>query len=278
VVSRRKAIVTGLVCVTVYATSALLSGHLSPLAKGPLLDGIGPPQPYRWVNPPPDLAATNQPPSSGVFHVPLKVGGSAQTAFVTSDNQVTVIVPEGAFAARPGQIEVILKVDPIDPATLSSPGKGLTVFGNAYRFAATYQPSGDRATLESPLDVIMLYPSTASLHASAHQLYVSPGGKEWTAQEGSDSLAAQQAEGALDALRPASDTAAPEPFVSQLRQSIPIQRLLDGRGQFSRQRQILQVDARFYDDLLRVTLRAQSAPRPNFGGFRCTVLGPRRDP
>jgi hypothetical protein len=35
--------------------------------------------------------------------------------------------------------------------------------------------------------------------------------------------------GALDALRPASDTAAPEPFVSQLRQSIPIQRLLDGK-------------------------------------------------
>jgi len=197
VVSRRKAVVAGLVFVIVYAALASLSEHLSPLARGPLLDGIGPPQPYRWVNPPPDLAATNQPPSSGVFHVPLKVGGSAQTAFVTSDNQVTVIVPGGAFAARPGQIEVILKVDPIDPATLSSPGKGLKVFGNAYRFTATYQPLGDRATLQSPLDVIMLYPSTASLHASVHQLYASPDGKKWTAQEGSDSLAAQQAEGPM---------------------------------------------------------------------------------
>jgi len=35
--------------------------------------------------------------------------------------------------------------------------------------------------------------------------------------------------GALDVLRPASDTAAPEPFISQLRLSIPIQRLLDGK-------------------------------------------------
>jgi hypothetical protein len=35
--------------------------------------------------------------------------------------------------------------------------------------------------------------------------------------------------GALDALRPASDTAAPEPFISHLRESIPIHRLLDGK-------------------------------------------------
>ena len=73
------AVVAGVGFVTSTARSPRC-GHLSSLAKGPLLDGIGPPQPYRWVNPPPDLAATNQPPWSGVFHVPLKVGGSAQTA------------------------------------------------------------------------------------------------------------------------------------------------------------------------------------------------------
>jgi hypothetical protein len=200
VVSRRGAIGAGLVSMAAYIALAAVSGHLSPLARGPLLDGIGPPQPYRWVNPPPDLAPDNVPPSSGVFHVPLEAGGSAQTAFVTSDNQVTLIVPEGAFAARTGQIEVTLDVDPLDPATLASPGKHLTIFGNAYRFRATYQPSGDKAPLKAPLDVIMLYPSTATLHASVHQIATSPDGREWTTQEGSDSLAAQQAEGPMPTL------------------------------------------------------------------------------
>ncbi len=198
--SRRKALVAGLVFMTVYATSALLSGHLSPLAKGPLLDGIGPPQPYRWVDPPPDLAATNQPPSSGVFHVPLDPNGSRPEVFVTSDNQITIVVPQGAFPLKAGQIEIVLKVTPLDPATLASPGANVSVFGNAYRLQATYQPSGARVDLKLPLDAILLYPVTPNLHASVHTLYTSPDGKTWTAQEGSDSLAQQQAEGPMPAL------------------------------------------------------------------------------
>ena len=198
--SRRKTVVAGLVCVTFYGALAALSGHLSPLAKGPLLDGIGPPQPYRWVNPPPDLAATNQPPSSGVFHVPLDPNGSRPEVFVTSDNQVTIVVPQGAFPTEAGQIEIVLKVTPLDPATLASPGANLTIFGNAYRLQATFQPSGDRVDLKLPLDAILLYPVTPDLHASVHKLYTSPNGKTWTAQEGSDSLAQQQAEGPVPAL------------------------------------------------------------------------------
>lgn len=198
--SRRSAVVAGLASVIVYAALAALSGHLSPLARGPLLDGIGPPQAYRWVDPPPDLASNNQPPSSGVFHVPLDADGSRPEVFVTSDNQVTVVVPKGAFDSEPGQIEVTLKVDPLDPATLKSPGEHLTIFGNAYRLQATYQPSGDEATVALPLDVILLYPVTPNLHASVHKLYTSPDGKKWAAQEGSDSLAQQQAEGPMPTL------------------------------------------------------------------------------
>jgi hypothetical protein len=200
VVSRRGVFVLGMVSVAVYAALAALSGRLSPLDRGPLLDGIGPPQPYRWVDPPPDLASSNEPPSSGVFHIPLGTGGSTAQTFVTSDNQVTIVVPKGAFADEPGQIEVTLKVDPLDPATLASPGKRLTIFGNAYRLRATYQPSGDTADLALPLDAILIYPVTPDLHASVHTLFTSPDGKEWTAQEGSDSLAQQQAEGPVPTL------------------------------------------------------------------------------
>ena len=76
----------------------------------------------------------------------------------------------------------------------------MTIFGNAYRLQATYQPSGDRVDLKLPLDAILLYPVTPNLHASVHKLYTSPDGKTWTAQEGSDSLAQQQAEGPMPAL------------------------------------------------------------------------------
>jgi len=200
VVSRRRAALAGVVIAAAYAALAALSGHLSPLARGPLLDGIGPPQAYRWVNPPPDLASGNQPPSSGVFHVPLGAGGSRPEVFVTSDNQVTVVVPKGAFDTKPGQVEVTLKVDPLDPETLGSPGARLTIFGNAYRLRATYQPSGDDATLTLPLDAILLYPVTPNLHASVHTVYTSTDGRTWATQEGSDSLAQQQAEGPVPSL------------------------------------------------------------------------------
>ena len=74
--NRRRLVLGGLAVAIAYAALAGLSGWLSPLARGPLLDGLGPPQPYRWVNPPPALASTNQPPSSAVFHVPLDANGS----------------------------------------------------------------------------------------------------------------------------------------------------------------------------------------------------------
>ena len=199
-VSRRTVFVAGAVAVAAYAALAGLSGHLSPLARGSILDGIGPPQAYRWVSPPPDLAPTNQRPSSGMFHVPLDANGSRPEVFVTSDNQVTVIVPKQAFAQKAGQIEVTLSVTPLDPAKLSSPGKALTIFGNAYRLKAIYQPSGDAVSLASPLDLVLLYPVTTNLHAATHQLYTTPDGKAWTKQEGSDSLAQQQAEGPMPTL------------------------------------------------------------------------------
>lgn len=198
--SSRRVLAVGLVVVAAYAGLAAFSGRLSPLARGSLLDGIGPPQAYRWTNPPADLAATNQPPSAGEFHVPLDPKGSRPEVFVTSDNQVTVVVPSKAFASQEGQIEVLLSVEPVDPATLTSPGKKVTLFGNAYQLTATYQPSGDPASLAVPMDLILLYPVTTNLHAATHQLFTSQDGTAWEEQEGSDSLAAQQAEGPMPEL------------------------------------------------------------------------------
>jgi hypothetical protein len=199
-VSRRRALAGGIAAVLAYAALAALSGWLSPLARGPLLDGLGPAQPYRWVSPPPALASTNQPPSSGSFHVPLDSNGSRPEVFVTSDNQITIIVPAKVFALKPGQIEVLLSVKPVDPAKLSPPGGGLSSFGNAYQLTAAYQPSGDAVDLSLPIEIVLVYPVTLKLHATRHQIATSPTGKAWTPQNGTDSTAQQQTEGPMTAL------------------------------------------------------------------------------
>jgi hypothetical protein len=198
---RRRAAALGLAVVATYALLAAISGRLSPLARGPLLDGIGPSQPYRWVSPPPDLASTNVQPSSGVFTLELDANGVRPKVFVTSDNQVTINVPAEAIAPHADDHSVELTVNPADPATLSPPGAGLASYGNVYRIQATYRPSGTKVDhLERSIDLILLYPVTLNLHSISHAVYSSVDGTKWTRDEGTDSLASQQAQGVLPEL------------------------------------------------------------------------------
>jgi hypothetical protein len=198
---RRRAAAIGLVVVGVYAILAAISGSLSPLARGPLLDGIGPAQPYRWVNPPPDLAATNVKPSSGVFTLTLDAHGVRPQVLVTSDNQATINVPAEAIAAHSGDRSVEITVTPVDPGTLAPPGDGLSSFGNAYRIDARYRPSGAKVdNLAQPIDVILLYPVTLNLQSTHHAIYSSIDGQTWTLRSGSDSIATQQTDGAIPVL------------------------------------------------------------------------------
>jgi hypothetical protein len=199
--SRRAVAASGAAVVLAYIALALASAGLSGLARGPLLDGLGPLAPYRWVSPPPELAATNQPPSSGRFDLTLGPQGSEPATFVLSDNQATFILPEGTFASKAGEVQVRLRIDPIDPATLGPPPSGMTVFGNAYRLRASYQPSGRPvAELRSPIDAYLVYPVTATLTSANHQLATSEDGRAWTLEDGVDSHALQQVEGTVPAL------------------------------------------------------------------------------
>jgi hypothetical protein len=200
-VSRRAVAVSGAAAVLAYLALALASAGLSPLARGPLLDGLGPLAPYRWVAPPPELAATNQPPSSGRFDVTLGAQGSEPATFVLSDNQATFILPGGVFASKAGQVQVRLRVDPVDPATLGPPPSGMTVFGNAYRLRASYRPSGEPVQeLLAPIDAYLVYPVTATLLSANHRVATSPDGRTWTLQDGTDSHPLQQVEGSVPTL------------------------------------------------------------------------------
>jgi hypothetical protein len=209
---RRPALIAGLAVVAAYAALAAWSGSLSPLARGPLLDGVGPVN-YRWVAPPPELEATNQPPSSGRFRLPLGKDGVGTQVVFTSDSQVTVVIDEGSIGPAPRERTVELIVEPVDPADLAPPGGDLEPFGNAYSFEARFRPSGDPVRgLERPLQVILLYPATSTLHATSHDVMFSPDGESWEALETSDSPAQQQAQADVPGLGYVMVAGVPAPF------------------------------------------------------------------
>jgi hypothetical protein len=195
---RSRALGAGLAVVLVYAASAILSGHLSPLSRGPLLDGLAPPTAYRWVEPPPELAATNQKPTPGTFTVKLGNDGSKTAVFTTDDAQVTVILPEGSFADAEGQRSVQVTVDPLAGA-IANPDDPLHVVGNVYVVEATYQPSRDAAKLANPASVVIVYPLLANDHGS-HSIIWSRSGERWTALDTDDLPSIQQAGADVDEL------------------------------------------------------------------------------
>jgi hypothetical protein len=193
---RSRALGAGLAVVLVYAATAILSGHLSPLSRGPLLDGLAPPTAYRWVEPPPELAATNQKPTPGTFTVKLGNDGSKTAVFTTDDAQVTVILPEGSFENADGQTSVQVAVDPL-AGTIADADDPLNVVGNVYLVQATYQPSGDAAKLANPANVVIVYPLLANDHGS-HAIIWSRTGERWKALETDDLPSIQQAGAYID--------------------------------------------------------------------------------
>ena len=195
---RSLALGAGVAIALVYAATAVLSGHLSPLARRPLLDGLAPPTAYRWVEPPPELEATNQRPTPGKFDVKLGVAGSETSVFTTGDAQVTLIFPEGSFASAEGQRSVKVTVGPL-PSSIAHPDDPLTVLGNVYLVEATYEPSGDDAVLASIATVVLVYPLLANDHGS-HSVIWSRSANTWRALDTDDLPSIQQAGADIDEL------------------------------------------------------------------------------
>jgi hypothetical protein len=205
------------VCV-LYGVSAIVSGHLSPVARRPILDGIAPPTAYRWVTPPPELAGTNQPPETASASVPLDANGNSTKVITSGDAQVTLILPKGAIAPLPGQTGVDVTIEPIDPAKLGPPPADLEVAGNAYLVSGTYQPSGDALTgLVVPAELVLVYPVLPNDHGG-HTLIVSAKGKRWDTVQTNDLVSVAQADGPVPtfgytavAKSPSAPTATPSP-------------------------------------------------------------------
>jgi hypothetical protein len=194
---RTRAVVSGGVVIALYLAGAVLSGHLSPFARRPLLDGLAPVAPYRWVSPPPGAASTNKAPTPGRFTLPFTRDGIRGGAFATPDVQVTVIVPHGAFTPEPGQRSIELTVQPIAPSRVAPPPGSLVVLGNVVRIEARYEPSGDPVTAPAKaIEVVLLYPFV-STDSGRHVLLTSPGGTSWTTVRATDHVASAQLLGSI---------------------------------------------------------------------------------
>ena len=159
-----RAVAAGIAIVALYAASAWFSGQLSPLARRPLLDGLAPPTPYRWVDPPPELASTNLAPAPGTFRVELGNRGTLTAVLTTTDAQVTLILPKGSFALAEGERSIEVSIEPLAAAEVDPPLPPLEIEGNVYLLEATYVPSDEPAELAAEARVVLTYPFSTGVH------------------------------------------------------------------------------------------------------------------
>ena len=185
----RRSLKAGLAVAVVYVVVAAISGHLSPLARRPTLDGLGPLMPYRWVAPPPEVQ-NNEPPTPGSFLLPVREGRTDADVVFTEDAQVTMILDTGAIRSEDPRVR--LDVTPLDAATLGPLPDDLVTFGNAIGVEATGEPSGRSPERFRDLIAILLYPQTTALHASSHELLYSPDGRTWQRLDTEESIVQQQ--------------------------------------------------------------------------------------
>lgn len=147
------------------AAGAYLLAALSLTGKLPgrlLLDGLAPPGPYRWVNPPSEFEQGNEQPLEGSDGIPFTDGVSEPVSASTGDSQATISIPQGAFAPREGDEIVQIRMVPLDPLGIATHPRDLEFDGNAYEITANYEPSGETAEPQLDVTVIVRYPVHAT--------------------------------------------------------------------------------------------------------------------
>jgi hypothetical protein len=149
-------VIWGAIAIGVYLVTAVVTTR-GPLPSAPVYDGLAPPAPYRYVNPPSDLADENETPLRAVGRLEFGEDGSRARTVATADGQMLVIFNDQAVAPRAGEDEVSVRITPLDPGPLRQPPDRLAVSGNAYRVDAEYSKSRDPVELEIPATVVIRY-------------------------------------------------------------------------------------------------------------------------
>jgi hypothetical protein len=159
-VSRR--IWWGLAALALYVGGAAISFHAGLPAR-PVYDGNAPPAPYRWVDPPEELAEGNLQPQPTTAILEITRRGTQPRGVLTSDAQAQATLPEGAFEEARGARSVAFRLEPLDPDRQAPPPRGLQFDGNAYRTTAEYEPRGGQADLRTTMTVVLRYPRHATV-------------------------------------------------------------------------------------------------------------------
>jgi hypothetical protein len=203
VITGGRTVAAGLAVAALYLGGAALSGHLSVLARRPVLDGFTSLPAYRWVNPPPALAPHNQKPFSATKDFALAGTQMKGGVVSTNDLQITVILQDGAVPAAAGRRGVRVALAPFDPAKLGGPPADLAFDGNAYRVQASYLPGNAPAgSLAVPADLALVYPADATFGVGSikHVILTSATGKDWHVLSTTDLPQSQQASAKTSAL------------------------------------------------------------------------------
>jgi hypothetical protein len=171
--SIRRSGAAGAAIIAVYLVAALTT--TGSLVVRPLYDGGGPVEPYRWVKPPPDLAANNQPPEGVDETFPIGPKGSEAFNIAPPDQQFSVTLPPEAIRPKKGETKIRIVIRPLDPSTIGEPPPRMTYDGNAYEIRLTYATSGEPAPIDAkkcpppnaPADskcmtILMRYPIAAT--------------------------------------------------------------------------------------------------------------------
>ena len=138
----RRPLAVGLGLGALYAIVAVATLLLADRPLLPLFDGLAPPPPYRWVKPPPEVAADNQQPTSAQREAPLGPEGSPFLNVTPEDGQAVVVLEAGAVPPNPPETGVRVAVTPHDAGTLGDLPDGLTAASNAYQVAISLPAVG----------------------------------------------------------------------------------------------------------------------------------------
>lgn len=150
----------GVVLAMAYVGAAALSARLGVPVR-PVFDGLAPPEPYRFVSPPPEFETANQPPEPLREPIPAERGKTTFASFATTDAQVQVSIPDDAFELAEGR-RLAAEIVPLDPATTGEPPAGLAFTGNAYRIRVFDERDRKDAVVREPVTIIMRYPAHAT--------------------------------------------------------------------------------------------------------------------
>jgi hypothetical protein len=189
----RLAVITGVLVWAAYVLAAMFSGHLDPLARRPVLDGFAPPAAYRWVKPPPSLAAANLKPTPGGFEVTLDPqSGSEPQVLTTPDAQVSVVLGQGSVPPRVGFSRIDITVTPQAPRAVRVT-ENLSIAGNVVRIEAAYAPGGPPVdAIGAGGQLVLFYPPPLDHLLHDHALLFSTDGITWKELVSQDAAAQQQ--------------------------------------------------------------------------------------